>query len=109
MRINKDNVKGDSENSSQKPSYLTQKRNSISDYVGKVIRKLSSAKQESAEKEVMAPLHPTQFTNPLDFILMKEDFIKKNPPPQSKVEIKKEQKEPVTPLSKTKNFLTVKS
>ena len=93
--INKDNGKGDSQNTSQKPSYLTQKRNSISDYVGKVIRKLSSAKQEdSAEKEVMAPLHPTQFTNPLDFILMKEDFIKKNPPPQCKVDIKKEGPEP---------------
>ena len=81
-------TKEDSQTSSQKPSYLSQKRNSISEFVGKVIRKLSIGKQDdSTDREVFVPLHPSQFNNPLDFILMKEEFIKRNPQ-LPKIEVK---------------------
>ena len=67
--------------SSPKPSYLSQKRNSISEFVGKVIRKLSiGSKGEDCQENDKPHLVPTQFNNPLDFILMKEEFMKKNPP-----------------------------
>ena len=62
-------------------SYLSQKRSSISDFVGKVIRKLSVGKEGSQEVELRTQRTAVQFTNPLDFILMKEEYLRKNPPP----------------------------
>ncbi len=62
-------------------SYLSQKRSSISEFVGKVIRKLSVGKEGSQEVELRTQRTAVQFTNPLDFILMKEEYLRKNPPP----------------------------
>ena len=69
-------------------SYLAQKRSSVSEFVGKVIRKLSLTKgEEQSEAE-----KPRVITNPLDFILMKEEYLKKNPP--APVEPKKPSEQP---------------
>ena len=57
-------------------SYLAQKRSSVSEFVGKVIRKLSLTKSEEQSEADK----PRVITNPLDFILMKEEYLKKNPP-----------------------------
>ena len=57
-------------------SYLAQKRSSVSEFVGKVIRKLSLTKSEDQSEGEK----PRLITNPLDFILMKEEYLKKNPP-----------------------------
>ena len=64
-----------------KQSYLSHKRNSISDFVGKVIRKLSiSNKGEDVQENDFKSHFGQTLTNPLDFILMKEEYLKKNPP-----------------------------
>ena len=60
----------------QRQSYLAQKRSSVSEFVGKVIRKLSLTKSEDQSEGDK----PRLITNPLDFILMKEEYLKKNPP-----------------------------
>ena len=64
-----------------KQSYLSHKRSSISEFVGKVIRKLSVGKEGSQESEPRTQRPAAQFINPLDFILMKEEYLRKNPPP----------------------------
>ena len=64
-----------------KQSYLSHKRSSISEFVGKVIRKLSVGKEGSQEAEPRTQRPVAQFINPLDFILMKEEYLRKNPPP----------------------------
>ena len=65
-----------------KQTYLGHKRSSISEFVGKVIRKLSVGKAETEQEQADTKPHfPAQFSNPLDFILMKEEYLKKNPPP----------------------------
>ena len=65
-----------------KQTYLGHKRSSISEFVGKVIRKLSVGKAETEQDQADTKPHfPAQFSNPLDFILMKEEYLKKNPPP----------------------------
>ena len=71
-----------------KYSYLSQKRSSISEFVGKVIRKLSVSKGDESQETEPKPHFPAQFNNPLDFILMKEEYLKKNPPTSAKVESK---------------------
>ena len=63
-----------------KPSYLSQKRNSVSEFVGKVIRKLSISKPDESQDSDKPHLNAEQLTNPLEFILMKEEYLKKNPP-----------------------------
>ena len=65
-----------------KQSYLANKRSSVSEFVGKVIRKLSLTKTEQSDSsEGEKPVFFSgQITNPLDFILMKEEYLKKNPP-----------------------------
>ena len=73
----------DSQTSPQpKQSYLAHKRSSVSEFVGKVIRKLSLTKTEPSDgSEGDKPVFFTgQIINPLDFILMKEEYLKKNPP-----------------------------
>ena len=69
-------------------SYLAQKRSSVSEFVGKVIRKLSLTKSEDQSEGDK----PRVITNPLDFILMKEEYLKKNPP--APVEPKKPSEQP---------------
>ena len=71
-----------------KYSYLSQKRSSISDFVGKVIRKLSISKGDESQEPDSKPHFTAQFNNPLDFILMKEEYLKKNPPTPSKIDSK---------------------
>ena len=72
----------------QRQSYLAQKRSSVSEFVGKVIRKLSLTKSEEQSEADK----PRSITNPLDFILMKEEYLKKNPP--APVEPKKPSEQP---------------
>ena len=74
-----------------KYSYLSQKRSSISEFVGKVIRKLSISKGDEYQDSDLKPHFTAQFNNPLDFILMKEEYLKKNPPTPCKMDSKTNQ------------------
>ena len=101
-------AKEDKEEESEGPAtgagYLGAKRNSVTQLASKIKRKLSFSKLEvvkaddspssrnkkdttaegtSAKAALESPSVAKNF-NPLDFILMKEDFLRKNPPPAKK-------------------------
>ncbi|XP_023349141.1 uncharacterized protein LOC111717912 isoform X2 [Eurytemora carolleeae] len=89
-----DSLKKDEQNLQQ---YLGKKRNSITKLAGHLKRKLSISKPEGTEEKNSSELEkdetesPRTFArsmNPLDFIMMKEEYIRKNPPPPRKEFVK---------------------
>ena len=64
-------------------------RNRISNKTVVVATPLPSKLPENeSSQEESKPLQPQKFTNPLDFILMKEEFVKKNPPAKKTMLVK---------------------